>query len=125
MHMFLLEKLTFIAIQNDSYTGKFGRRRPFIIVGTVGSMLGLLGMAFCQMIGTATGDDIPGLCRPGIGMKAHKTAIGLGVASLWVMNIAVNILMGPGRAIINDLVETSYLVTANSIATACMGTLTS
>lgn len=56
-------------------------------------------------------------------MKGHKTAIGIGIASLWVMNICVNILMGPARAIINDLVETSYLVTANSIATACMGTL--
>lgn len=81
-------------------------------------------MAFCQMIGTAVGDDAPTVC---IGSdheayKRHKVAIGIGIASLWVMNICVNILMGPARAIINDLVETSYLVTANSIATACMGT---
>ena len=105
-----------------SYTGKFGRRRPFIIVGTIGSIIGLLGMAFCQMIGTAVGDDKPGVCIDGEGAKRHKVAIGVGVASLWVMNICVNILMGPARAIINDLVETSYLVTANPIATACMGT---
>ena len=74
------------------------------------------------MIGSAAGDDKPGVCIDGLGAKRHKVAIGIGVASLWVMNICVNILMGPARAIINDLVETSYLVTANSIATACMGT---
>lgn len=79
-------------------------------------------MAFCQMIGTAAGDDLPTVCIGQDGAKRHKVAIGIGVASLWVMNICVNILMGPARAIINDLVETSYLVTANSIATACMGT---
>ena len=79
-------------------------------------------MAFCQMIGNVAGDDKPGICLEGIGAKNHKTAVGIGIASLWVMNICVNILMGPARAVINDLVETSYLVTANSIATACMGT---
>lgn len=79
-------------------------------------------MAFCQMIGTVAGDDPPGVCALNNGAKRHRFAIGIGIASLWIMNIFVNVLMGPARAIINDLVETNYLVTANSLATACMGT---
>jgi len=77
-------------------------------------------MAFCQMIGAVAGDDKPAACKRG--PSGHKTAIGLGVASLWLMNVSVNVVMGPARAIINDLVESSYLVTANSIATGVMGT---
>lgn len=72
------------------------------------------------MIGNVAGDDKPAICKRG--PSGHKTAIGLGVASLWLMNVSVNVVMGPARAIINDLVESSYLVTANSIATGVMGT---
>ena len=91
-------------------------------MGTIGSIVGLLGMAFCQMIGTAAGDIQPANCIPNKGTQGHNIAVGLGIASLWLMNICVNVLMGPARAIINDLVEASYLVTANSIATGAMGT---
>jgi Na+/melibiose symporter-like transporter len=105
---------------SDNHTGRFGRRRPFILMGTIGSIVGLLGMAFCQMIGTAAGDIQPANCIPNKGTQGHNIAVGLGIASLWLMNICVNVLMGPARAIINDLVEASYLVTANSIATGAM-----
>jgi hypothetical protein len=84
-------------------------------------MLGLLGVAFCQMIGIVAGDISPGICIPKKGIQGHYVGVGLGVASLWLMNISVNVLMGPARAIINDLIEASYLVTANSIATGVMG----
>jgi hypothetical protein len=83
-------------------------------------MLGLLGIAFCQLLGKAAGDKISRDCSAG--SDGHKVAIGIGIVSLWLMNISVNVLMGPSRAIINDLVEANFLVRANSIATGAMGT---
>lgn len=47
--------------------------------------------------------------------------MGIAVASLCIMNIGVNVVMGPSRAVLNDLVDSDSLVTANSIATAVMG----
>ena len=84
-------------------------------------MLGLLGIALCQLLGHAAGDKISRDCSAG--SSGHKVAIGVGIVSLWLMNVSVNVLMGPARAIINDLVEATFLVRANSIATGAMGTL--
>lgn len=43
------------------------------------------------------------------------------MAGMVIMNLFTNVMQGPSRALINDIVDPAYVHTANAIATAVMG----
>ena len=71
---------------------RFGRRRPFIIFGAVISVVGLICFANPQWLAVICG-------------QPDNTTIQIvfAIISLWVLNIGLNIMQGPGWALVMDL----------------------
>ncbi|EAX98134.1 Major Facilitator Superfamily protein [Trichomonas vaginalis G3] len=93
-----------IAHYSDILRSKFGRRRPFIIAGGVFIIIGFAVLYYIS-------DKLDNLT------KSQRTSriVTLGV-TLLVINIAINMVQSPARAIIGDLVPKTQQVLANTIA---------
>lgn len=50
----------------------------------------------------------------------HKIGLAFAIGGLWLMNIFLNMMQGPARALVNDLVSPQNLQTANAIVTTVM-----
>ncbi|OHT02985.1 major facilitator superfamily transporter [Tritrichomonas foetus] len=90
---------------SDVCKSKFGRRRPFILCGALGIIIGFLLIFFTEQI--ADGNT--------------NLAIGIFVVALLETNIAIHVLQGPSRALIGDLVPARQQVFANTIGSIMLG----
>ncbi|KAL0211590.1 hypothetical protein RCL1_005216 [Eukaryota sp. TZLM3-RCL] len=76
---------------SDRCNSKLGRRRPFIILGTVITALSLL---------------IVGVSHPFLAFYVNDlTAVITVLAGLWLLNIGLNVLATPCRALVTDVVS--------------------
>eukprot|EP01111_Echinosteliopsis_oligospora_P009610 TRINITY_DN2847_c0_g1_i2.p1 TRINITY_DN2847_c0_g1~~TRINITY_DN2847_c0_g1_i2.p1 ORF type:complete len:505 (-),score=110.17 TRINITY_DN2847_c0_g1_i2:36-1550(-) len=109
-----------VGVYSDTCESKFGRRRPFIVVGTIFCMIGMAFTGFSVQLGQMLGDTTP---PPNVVDSPHNHTAGIIIAicSLWIINISVNAMQGPARAIIADLVPSDSQHTANSIVTGVTG----
>ncbi|TKY46148.1 Sucrose transport protein SUC5 [Spatholobus suberectus] len=80
---------------SDKCTSRFGRRRPFILSGTLAVAIAVVLIGFAADIGHAAGDDITKKTRP--------RAVAIFVVGFWVLDVANNTLQGPCRAFLGDL----------------------
>ncbi|KDP41540.1 hypothetical protein JCGZ_15947 [Jatropha curcas] len=78
---------------SDRSTSRFGRRRPFILVGSGLICLAVLIIGHSADIGWLLGDR--GNTRP--------RAIGVFVFGFWILDVANNMTQGPCRALLADL----------------------
>jgi len=105
-----------VGILSDSSESRFGRRRPFIIAGTIVCAVGMAIIANSSLLGNMMGDD-----ENGNSASDHTRAIVLAIVGLWIMNLCVNIIQGPARAIIADIVSEEEQQTGNSMVAGVMG----
>eukprot|EP01125_Pyxidicula_operculata_P016072 TRINITY_DN54_c0_g1_i2.p1 TRINITY_DN54_c0_g1~~TRINITY_DN54_c0_g1_i2.p1 ORF type:complete len:405 (-),score=38.33 TRINITY_DN54_c0_g1_i2:31-1245(-) len=105
-----------IGVISDTYTSKFGRRRPFIAVGTVFTAVGMALIACSVLIGNLLGDKDDGSTP-----SEHTFSIAFAIAGLWIMNLFTNVIQGPARALVNDVVPAEKLQLANATVSAVMG----
>jgi hypothetical protein len=82
----------------------------------VAAGMALLGCS--EKIGNALGDK-PG----GETIADHSRGLAVAIVGLWIMNLFTNVMQGPCRALINDVVHKDHLQTGNAVASAIMGTL--
>nr|WBW04496.1 sucrose transporter 4 [Fagus sylvatica] len=78
---------------SDRCTSKFGRRRPFILVGAVSIVVAVLIIGHSADIGWLLGDR--GDTRP--------RAVAVFVFGFWILDVANNMTQGPCRALLADL----------------------
>ncbi|KAK9930065.1 hypothetical protein M0R45_027122 [Rubus argutus] len=78
---------------SDRCASRFGRRRPFIVVGAVCIAFSVLIIGHSADIGWLLGDQ--GGVRP--------RAIGVFVFGFWILDVANNVTQGPCRALLADL----------------------
>ncbi|RZB69678.1 Sucrose transport protein SUC4 isoform D [Glycine soja] len=78
---------------SDRCTSRFGRRRPFILVGSVAIVVAVLVIAFAADIGWLLGDT--DAYRP--------AAITVFIVGFWILDVANNVTQGPCRALLGDL----------------------
>ena len=78
---------------SDRWTGRFGRRRPFIVAGAVLIVLAVLVVGHSADIGWLFGD------RNG----SKVGAITAFVVGFWLLDVANNMTQGPCRALLADL----------------------
>lgn len=78
---------------SDRSTSKYGRRRPFIVVGCASIILSVLLIGFAADIGALLGD---------VGDKKTR-AIVVFVIGFWFLDMANNATQGPCRALLADL----------------------
>ena len=98
-----------VGYYSDRTLSRLGRRRPFIIGGGLGILVGLLILYYVENIGNMFGREF------------SKTAsiVIFSVDLVWT-NCFINILQGPARAILGDVVPKGQQVTANTIASLMM-----
>ena len=99
-----------IAFYSDQSHSKLGRRRPYVITGGLGVVLGFLMIYFCEKIGS--------LISSGNGKILSQTIF---IIAFVVMNIALNILQGPARSLVGDIVPQQQQFVGNTIATIMNG----
>lgn len=76
-----------VGVASDACTSPFGRRRPFIVAGSVLTVMALTSFAYAGEIGG------------GVGVSPLVVA----VASFWALDFAINAAQGPLRALMADL----------------------
>eukprot|EP01114_Cavostelium_apophysatum_P003449 TRINITY_DN1333_c0_g1_i4.p1 TRINITY_DN1333_c0_g1~~TRINITY_DN1333_c0_g1_i4.p1 ORF type:complete len:460 (+),score=51.81 TRINITY_DN1333_c0_g1_i4:178-1380(+) len=105
-----------VGVISDSLPSKFGRRRPFILGGTLCCAFGMGLIATSDLLGTLLGDN-----PKGDSMHDHRIAIVFAIIGLWIMNLCVNIIQGPARAIVADLLPDDKQQIGNATVSAVMG----
>ena len=96
---------------SDRCTSRLGRRRPFIIVGALGTVAGMLLFPNARELGH--------LIHPS---DSHRAALIVAVASFALMDFSINTTMFPVRALQGDLVPERQQHVVQS-ATVVMGSL--
>eukprot|EP00871_Galdieria_phlegrea_P000674 jgi/Galph1/1607/GphlegSOOS_G290.1 len=110
-----------VGVLSDRCRHPWGRRRPFILFGAAGIVFGMLLLSTADPIGALFGEGMSCHAPTGDNQPVCSITVMLGILGLWLLNIAINILQGPSRAIIADLVNTEQQTVANSVLTAVMG----
>ncbi|KAL0326291.1 UNVERIFIED_CONTAM: Sucrose transport protein SUC2 [Sesamum radiatum] len=80
---------------SDRCTSPFGRRRPFLVSGTVLLSIGVLLIGFAADLGRHLGDSL----EPGV----KHGAITVFVLGFWFLDISNNMIQSPCRALLADL----------------------
>lgn len=101
---------TSVGYLSDKCHSRLGRRRPFIITGGVGLVLSVLGIFFCETI------------RNLISKKYFRTiAQIIFILAFTTMNISLNTIQCPSRALIADLLPDHQKVIGLTIASIMNG----
>ena len=82
-----------IGMVSDRWTGKWGRRRPFMVAGTVGVVVCLLILGWCG--------DLVGLFVENEDSKRSLT-IALAVVDIYLLDFIINIVQSTCRSLIVD-----------------------
>ncbi|TDH69546.1 hypothetical protein CCR75_003960 [Bremia lactucae] len=92
-----------VGVYSDHSTSKFGRRRPYLFVSAVGSILCWILMIYTRQLGDALGDVGSGLP----GEVTDRTYTGLLTIFFYLsMDITVNIAQTPALLLISDFAGT-------------------
>eukprot|EP00771_Trimastix_marina_P000258 gnl/Trimastix_PCT/1269.p1 GENE.gnl/Trimastix_PCT/1269~~gnl/Trimastix_PCT/1269.p1 ORF type:complete len:561 (-),score=154.22 gnl/Trimastix_PCT/1269:191-1792(-) len=78
---------------SDRCTFRWGRRRPFVFLGSFLIICTYLLFAFCKKLGHAMGDH----------GDRHTASIIIAIFAMTMVNISVNIVMVIARSLVNDL----------------------
>jgi solute carrier family 45 protein 1/2/4 len=77
---------------SDGCTSKYGRRRPFIVVGAISVVVGVLTIGFSADLGFLLGDSLVGRPR----------AIVFFVLGFWILDVGSGVIQVPSRALLVD-----------------------
>ncbi|KAL9323916.1 hypothetical protein ACSQ67_008773 [Phaseolus vulgaris] len=84
-----------VGYSSDRCQSPFGRRRPFILTGSLAVAVAIILIGYAADIGQLAGDDITQKTRP--------RAVAIFVVGFWILDVANNMLQGPCRAFLGDL----------------------
>jgi hypothetical protein len=101
----------FFGSMSDRCSLKMGRRRPFIIGGTLATILSMLMTGHAQDVQKHHEDS------------SFRTTVAISIAVLgfWIMDFAINVIMASCRALIVDVVPPSQQQAANAFASFLLG----
>ncbi|KAL9650303.1 hypothetical protein ABK040_014957 [Willaertia magna] len=100
-----------VGIISDRCRSRLGRRRPFILIGTIILIFALLFIPNSLDLGYFMGDT-----------QEYKPAgLTLTIIGFWVLDIANNILQGPCRALISDIATDRKQAIGNTAFTIWIG----
>uniref|UniRef100_A0A6N2M5Q5 Major facilitator superfamily (MFS) profile domain-containing protein n=1 Tax=Salix viminalis TaxID=40686 RepID=A0A6N2M5Q5_SALVM len=89
-----------VGIWSDKCSSKFGRRRPFILAGSLMISLAVIIIGFSADIGYVLGDTEEHCSKfKGTRMRAAFVF----VIGFWMLDLANNTVQGPARALLADL----------------------
>ena len=100
---------------SDECTSRLGRRRPFMIIGSAMTFVGLVLFSQAGEIARLLGDPVH--AKGG----GSRTGLVIGLASFWVVDFAVNFLQTPTRALLADVVPAGQLPLGSALFAVANG----
>ncbi|KAL3511150.1 hypothetical protein ACH5RR_030551 [Cinchona calisaya] len=101
-----------VGIWSDKCTSKYGRRRPFIFVGSLMISLAVIIIGFSADIGFFLGDTEEH-CSTYKGTRTRAAIVF--IIGFWMLDLANNTVQGPARALLADLAGPDQRNSANAI----------
>ncbi|KAL0692730.1 hypothetical protein Bca4012_059910 [Brassica carinata] len=101
-----------VGIWSDKCTSKYGRRRPFILVGSLMISIAVIIIGFSADIGYLLGDTKEH-CSTFKGTRTRAAFVF--VIGFWLLDLANNTVQGPARALLADLSGPDQRNTANAV----------
>lgn len=77
---------------SDRCESEYGRRRPYLIGGMIATVVSQLLFAWSEQLGELLGDHT----------NSRKNAIIIGIAAVWMLGAAINVIQTPLRALVAD-----------------------
>nr|AWL54319.1 sucrose transporter 2 [Boehmeria nivea] len=101
-----------VGIWSDKCTSKFGRRRPFILAGSLLISASVVLIGFSADVGYLLGDTNEH-CRTFKGTRTRAAFVF--IIGFWLLDLANNTVQGPARALLADLAGPDQRNTANAV----------
>ncbi|KAF8117558.1 hypothetical protein N665_0009s0080 [Sinapis alba] len=101
-----------VGIWSDKCTSKYGRRRPFILVGSFMISIAVIIIGFSADIGYLLGDTKEH-CSTFKGTRTRAAFVF--IIGFWLLDLANNTVQGPARALLADLSGPDQRNTANAV----------
>ncbi|GAU48883.1 hypothetical protein TSUD_369860 [Trifolium subterraneum] len=101
-----------VGIWSDKCTSKFGRRRPFILAGSLMISFAVILIGFSADIGYILGDTHEH-CRTFKGTRTRAAVIF--ILGFWMLDLANNTVQGPARALLADLAGPDQRNVSNAV----------
>ncbi|KAL6567722.1 sugar transporter [Orobanche gracilis] len=101
-----------VGIWSDKCTSKYGRRRPFILVGSLMISVAVIIIGFSADIGYVLGDTKEH-CSTFKGTRIRAAFVF--VIGFWMLDLANNTVQGPARALLADLSGPDQRNSANAV----------
>ncbi|KAK4479785.1 hypothetical protein RD792_015320 [Penstemon davidsonii] len=101
-----------VGIWSDKCTSKYGRRRPFIFVGSLMISVAVIIIGFSADIGSILGDTKED-CSTYKGTRTRAAIVF--IIGFWMLDLANNTVQGPARALLADLSGPEQRNSANAI----------
>ncbi|XP_050277042.1 sucrose transport protein SUC3 isoform X2 [Quercus robur] len=101
-----------VGIWSDKCTSKYGRRRPFIFVGSIMISVAVILIGFSADIGYILGDTKEH-CSIYKGTRTRAAIVF--IIGFWMLDLANNTVQGPARALLADLSGPDQRNSANAV----------
>lgn len=101
-----------VGIWSDKCSSKYGRRRPFILVGSIMISIAVIIIGFSADIGYLIGDTEEH-CSTFKGTRTRAAFVF--ILGFWMLDLANNTVQGPARALLADLAGPDQRNSANAI----------
>ncbi|XP_012067601.1 sucrose transport protein SUC3 isoform X2 [Jatropha curcas] len=101
-----------VGIWSDKCSSKFGRRRPFILAGSLMISVAVIIIGFSADIGSILGDTKEH-CRTFKGTRTRAAFVF--ILGFWLLDLANNTVQGPARALLADLSGPDQRNSANAV----------
>ncbi|KAA8532999.1 hypothetical protein F0562_032884 [Nyssa sinensis] len=101
-----------VGIWSDKCTSKYGRRRPFILVGSLMISVAVIIIGFSADIGYILGDTKEH-CSTFKGTRTRAAIVF--IIGFWMLDLANNTVQGPARALLADLSGPEQRNSANAV----------
>jgi solute carrier family 45 protein 1/2/4 len=99
-----------VGFYSDGSHFKLGRRRPFIIIGTIGVLIGFFLLYYCRELGLLISE-----------VRAQTWGIIFFIIAIVASFFFINFMQGPARTIVGDVVPKHQQVLANSVGSIMVG----
>ncbi|KAI3969051.1 hypothetical protein MKW92_021684 [Papaver armeniacum] len=97
-----------IGYHSDRCLSRWGRRRPFIVSGTLLVVISVMFISFAADLGHSLGDPLGDTSSSASSSSNRPKVISITIFILgfWILDVANNMLQGPCRALLADLTGT-------------------
>ncbi|KAK5577990.1 hypothetical protein RB653_002938 [Dictyostelium firmibasis] len=101
-----------VGVITDRSECRFGRRKPFILIGSIFISIGLALISNAESIGSYLGDN-----------EQKKTvAISIAIIGFWILDLSNNAVQAPCRALLVDIAAPSQQSLGSSLFSLMLGT---